>query len=127
LICLITRFYFLAGDRIENQYLVFWCTKPYLSEMNYNRIKELLAAKGKTANELAAYLEKSRQMVSYWSRNVKQPDIPTLYKIADFLKLEATDLLTKKSDLEAARPKQTTPKKAAPKVHVKISRSKKKG
>jgi transcriptional regulator with XRE-family HTH domain len=95
--------------------------------MNYNRIKEWLAIKQKTAKDLAKYVNVSPQTASFWNRNVKQPAIPTLYKIADFLEIEPSDLLTKKADIKQTKSKGVSSKKAAPKVQVKISRSKKKG
>jgi putative transcriptional regulator len=83
--------------------------------MNYNRIKELLAKKGHTSNELAAFMDVNRQTVSTWCRNIKQPEIKTLYRIAEFLEVEARELLTEQKDLlqakEKARPKKKKPAK----------------
>ena len=48
-----------------------------------NRLKAVLAEKGKTAKELALDLNVSPVTVSRWSQNVIQPDLQTLTKIAD--------------------------------------------
>jgi len=95
--------------------------------MNYNRIKEWLAARGKTAKELAERVKKTPQAVSFWNRNITQPDIPTLYEIADFLEIEVSDILTKKSDLRPIKARSNAVKPATKKAQGKISKAKKKG
>lgn len=46
-----------------------------------NRLKAVLAEKGKTAKELALDLNASPVTVSRWCQNVIQPDLQTLTKI----------------------------------------------
>lgn len=58
-----------------------------------NRLKAVLAEKGKTAKELALDLNVSPVTVSRWSQNVIQPDLYTLDKIARLLKINVSDLL----------------------------------
>lgn len=58
-----------------------------------NRLKAVLAEKGKTAKELALELNVSPVTVSRWSQNVIQPDLYTLDKIARLLKIDVSDLL----------------------------------
>lgn len=58
-----------------------------------NRLKAVLAEKGKTAKELALDLNVSPVTVSRWSQNVIQPDLYTLDKIARLLKIDVSDLL----------------------------------
>lgn len=60
----------------------------------YNRIKAVLAEKGKTNNWLAEELNMNRTTVSKWCRNEMQPRIETLFQIANVLKVEASELLT---------------------------------
>ena len=58
-----------------------------------NRLKAVLAEKGKIAKELALDLNVSPVTVSRWSQNVIQPDLYTLDKIARLLKIDVSDLL----------------------------------
>ena len=75
--------------------------------MNYNRIKELLAKKGRANTELAAFLNVGVQTVSNWCRNISQPDLPTIFRIAEFLEVEVSELLTDRKDLhEVSRKKR---------------------
>jgi transcriptional regulator with XRE-family HTH domain len=67
--------------------------------MNYNRIKAVLAEKRRKSGELAEHLGVVRQTVSFWCRNVTQPELPTLFRIAEFLGVEARELLTERKDL----------------------------
>ncbi|GAA3592593.1 helix-turn-helix transcriptional regulator [Flavivirga amylovorans] len=59
----------------------------------YNRIKAVLAEKGKTNNWLADQLEMNRTTVSKWCRNEMQPRVETLFQIAKVLDLEVRELL----------------------------------
>ncbi len=59
----------------------------------YNRIKAVLAEKGKTNNWLADQLEMNRTTVSKWCRNEMQPRIETLFQIAKALEIDARELL----------------------------------
>jgi DNA-binding XRE family transcriptional regulator len=61
--------------------------------MAYNRIKAVLAEKGKTNIWLAEELGKNKTTVSKWCTNDVQPTIETLFSIAKVLKVEARDLL----------------------------------
>lgn len=45
----------------------------------YNRIKAVLAERGKTNNWLADQLEMNRTTVSKWFRNEMQPRVETLF------------------------------------------------
>jgi putative transcriptional regulator len=61
--------------------------------IKYNRIKSMLALKGKTNNDLAQHMSKSIYTISKWSTNKVQPTIPDLYIIAEFLNVPVYDLL----------------------------------
>jgi putative transcriptional regulator len=82
-----------------------------MKKLTFNRIKELLARKGKTNIELAAHIGVKPQTVSTWCRNSNQPELPTLYQIADFLDVEARDLLAEKKDLRPVKEKAKAKKK----------------
>jgi DNA-binding XRE family transcriptional regulator len=58
-----------------------------------NRIKAVLAEKGKTNNWLAETLEKNRTTVSKWCTNQMQPTVETLFEIAEALDVDVRDLL----------------------------------
>jgi len=59
----------------------------------YNRIKAVLAEKGKTNIWLAEELGKNKTTVSKWCTNDVQPTMETLFDIADALEVDARDLL----------------------------------
>lgn len=59
----------------------------------FNRIKAVLAEKGKTNNRLAVELEMNRTTVSKWCRNEMQPRIETLFQIANVLDVDVRELL----------------------------------
>ena len=58
-----------------------------------NRIKAVLAEKGVTNKELAKHLKVTEASVSRWCTNDMQPSVYMLYKIAEYLKVDITELL----------------------------------
>ena len=62
---------------------------------SYNRIKAVLAKKGKTNVWLAKKLGKYYTTVSRWCTNESQPTIQTLAEIAKLLDVDITDLLNR--------------------------------
>ncbi|MBK6953205.1 MAG: helix-turn-helix transcriptional regulator [Crocinitomicaceae bacterium] len=64
-----------------------------MSKKANNRIKAVLAERGKTNNWLAETLGKNRTTVSKWCTNVMQPTVETLYEIADALDVDVRELL----------------------------------
>ena len=59
----------------------------------YNRIKAVLAEKGKTNNWLADKLNMNRTTVSKWCRNEMQPRVETLFLVAEALNVNVRELL----------------------------------
>ncbi len=59
----------------------------------FNRIKAVLAEKGKTNIWLADELGKNKTTVSKWCTNDVQPTIETLYTIAKALDVDVRELL----------------------------------
>ncbi|MEM9681335.1 MAG: helix-turn-helix transcriptional regulator [Bacteroidota bacterium] len=59
----------------------------------YNRIKAVLAEKGKTNNWLADQLDKNRTTVSRWCTNDMQPTMESLFEVADVLDIDVRELL----------------------------------
>jgi len=58
-----------------------------------NRIKEVLKEKGISQTWLAKKLDKSYNTINEYSRNVRQPSLEDLYRIAKILAVNAKDLL----------------------------------
>lgn len=63
-----------------------------------NRIKEVLKDKGISQTWLAKQTGKSYNTINEYARNVRQPSLEDLYKIADILNIEAKDLLKAKTN-----------------------------
>lgn len=61
--------------------------------IKYNRLKSVLADKSVTNIQLAGHLGISKNTVSRWNNQIVQPSIPTLHRIADFLRVSIFDLL----------------------------------
>ena len=59
----------------------------------YNRVKAILAEKGKTNNWLAGELGMNTNTVSKWCRNDMQPRVETLFQIAKVLDVDVRELL----------------------------------
>ncbi|GAG91450.1 unnamed protein product [marine sediment metagenome] len=60
-----------------------------------NRIKEVLKEKGKKQTWLSEELGKSYNMVNAYVQNRRQPSLELLYKIAEILDVDVTELLIK--------------------------------
>ena len=72
------------------------------SELKYskmNRIKEVLETKGIKQIWLAEQLGKSYNMVNSYAQNRRQPSIEDLYKIAEILSVDVTELLKRKENV----------------------------
>lgn len=72
--------------------MVFYITSM-AENRAYNRIKAVLAEKGKTNIWLAEELRKNKTTVSKWCTNDVQPPIETLFGIADVLEVDVRELL----------------------------------
>ncbi|WP_417800982.1 helix-turn-helix domain-containing protein [Tenacibaculum sp.] len=64
-----------------------------------NRIKEVLEQKGIKQIWLSEQLGKSYNMVNSYVQNRRQPSIEDLYKIAEILSVDVTELLTSKTNV----------------------------
>ncbi len=69
------------------------CEFMALEGKTYNRIKAVLAEKGKTNVWLAESLGKNKTTVSKWCTNDVQPTIETLFNVAKALDVDVRDLL----------------------------------
>ena len=58
-----------------------------------NRIKAVLAETGPTGKWLAEQLGKDPVTVSKWCTNTSQPDLYTLFRISETLKIEVNTLI----------------------------------
>jgi len=63
-----------------------------------NRIKSVLADKGKTNLWLAEKLGKNKTTVSKWCTNGQQPTLETLFDVADALDVDVKELLVSNKD-----------------------------
>lgn len=59
-----------------------------------NRIKEVLKDKGISQTWLAKQTGKSYNTINEYARNVRQPSLEDLYKIADILSVDVKELLS---------------------------------
>lgn len=64
-----------------------------MTNKKYNCIKQVLKKKKRQGKWLAAQLEVDEGTVSRWCRNVQQPSLPTLFRIAELLEVPPADLL----------------------------------
>lgn len=58
-----------------------------------NRIKDVLKEKGISQTWLAKKMDKSYNTINEYARNIRQPSIEDLYRIAKILEVNAKDLL----------------------------------
>lgn len=58
-----------------------------------NRLKLVLVEKKKTGKWLAEQLGKNQSTVSKWCSNIAQPDLATLVKVANLLRVGIQDLI----------------------------------
>ena len=63
-----------------------------------NRIKVILVEKKRTNKWLAEQLGKDPVTVSKWCTNTSQPDLQTLAKISDLLKVNIRELLAERNN-----------------------------
>lgn len=69
-----------------------------MNKKAHNRIKAVLAEKGKTNNWLSEALSKNKATVSKWCTNQMQPTIETLFEIAEVLDVDVRALLVSTKD-----------------------------
>jgi len=65
-----------------------------MNKLKFNRIKSVLVEKEVSQVKLASVIGVTPGTVSTWCRNVKQPELVTLFEIAKHLKIEATELIS---------------------------------
>ena len=64
-----------------------------MAKKNLNRIKFLLAERNQTNKWLAEQVGKDPATVSKWVTNASQPSLEVIFKIAEVLKCNYTDLI----------------------------------
>ncbi|PSL49498.1 helix-turn-helix protein [Chitinophaga niastensis] len=64
-----------------------------MSDKVFNRIKAVLAEKGRANKWLAVAVDVNINTVSKWCTNKIQPSVETLFEIAEALDVEARELL----------------------------------
>jgi putative transcriptional regulator len=78
--------FYIAGYKAERY-------KMAENKRIFNRIKSVLAEKGKTNIWLAEKLKKNRTTVSKWCTNDMQPSMESLFDIAEALDVDVRELL----------------------------------
>mgnify|MGYP001534238389 FL=1 len=63
-----------------------------------NRIKNVLVEKNKTARWLSQQVGKNACSVSRWCTNASQPDLETLFRIAELLNVDVRELIHVEKD-----------------------------
>ena len=63
-----------------------------------NRIKIVLVEKNKTARWLSQQVGKNACSVSRWCTNASQPDLETLFRIAELLNFDVRELIHVEKD-----------------------------
>ena len=64
-----------------------------MASKNYNRIKVMLAERNQPNKWLAEQLGKDPATVSKWVTNASQPSLEMIFKMAEVLKCNYTDLI----------------------------------
>lgn len=64
-----------------------------------NRIKEVLKDKGISQTWLAKQTGKSYNTINEYARNVRQPSLEDLYRIAEILSVDVKELLKSKTNV----------------------------
>ena len=65
----------------------------YMANKDINRIKVVLVDKKKTNKWLAEQLGKDQTTISKWCTNTSQPDLETLFRIAEVLNVDVRELI----------------------------------
>ena len=66
-----------------------------MAKKDVNRLKIMLAVPPPSPPWLAALLGTDKATISKWCTNTCQPDLETLIRISDLLKVDVNDLLNK--------------------------------
>ena len=72
-----------------------------MANKNLNRIKVMLAERNQTNKWLAEQVGKDPATVSKWVTNASQPSLEVIFKIAEVLKCNYTDLIRDVDDQES--------------------------
>lgn len=70
-----------------------------LAKIQLNKLKEILKAQGRSQKWLAEQLNKSENTLSLWVTNQVQPSLEDLFRVAELLNVEVSELLAKRGDL----------------------------
>ena len=76
----------------------------YMAKKDVNRLKIMLAVTKHSNKWLAEMLGKDQATISKWCTNTCQPDLETLIRISDLLKVDVNDLLNKECSAKFGTP-----------------------
>lgn len=69
-----------------------------MANKKINRIKVMLAEKGRTNKWLAVQVEKDPATISKWCTNAAQPSLEMLLQVAKVLEVEVKDLIREQDE-----------------------------
>ncbi len=95
-----SRFFYLIDYSIEELFIIFAevVTRKGMANKNINRIKVMLAEKGRTNKWLAEQIGKDPATISKWCTNASQPSLEVLLQVAKILEVEIKDLIREQND-----------------------------
>lgn len=87
--------FFVSNLQCKLNYFQYLCVKSIFRPMkkDINRLKLVLVEKKKTGKWLAEQIGKDPSTVSKWCSNKSQPSLEDLFRIAELLEVNYTDLI----------------------------------
>ena len=87
--------FFVSKLQCKLNYFQYLCVKSIFRPMkkDINRLKLVLVEKKKTGKWLAEQIGKDPSTVSKWCSNKSQPSLEDLFRIAELLEVNYTDLI----------------------------------
>ena len=68
-----------------------------------NRLKQVLKQQGRTQKWFAGEMKKTENTISLWVTNKGQPSVEDLYRAADLLRVEISELLVRLEEVKTEK------------------------
>ena len=68
-----------------------------------NRLKQVLKQQGRTQKWFAGEMKKTENTISLWVTNKVQPSVEDLYRAADLLRVEISELLVRLEEVKTEK------------------------
>ena len=78
---------------IQSNFVHLHQTTSFFRMKQLNRIKVVLVEQNRTAKWLSEQIGKNTSSVSRWCTNTSQPDLETLFRIAEVLNVDVRELI----------------------------------